>query len=278
MDRIALIFDFDDTLAPDSTSSFLESIGIDTKDFWKNKVEKLLKDDWDPIPAYLYKMVEESISGKNITREKLISYGKKIQFHDGVKRFFGHIKNTFEKKYPEVSIEYYLISSGIGEIIRNSEIAKNFTHIWASDFAYGPNGEITFPKKIVSFTDKTRYLFQVSKGIIGDKAFANPFDVNKKVSDDKLRIPFSNMIFTGDGYTDIPCFSMIRKNGGIPFGVYDKAHRDKFGRAWGFIEEGRVSNLHSANFKKGSDLCNSIEMALESICQKIHLKKSMYQG
>ncbi len=278
MDRIALIFDFDDTLAPDSTSSFLESIGIDTKEFWGKRVQALLDEDWDPIPAYLYKMVEESNSGNTITREKLKSYGKKIKFHDGVKRFFSHIKSTFEKKYPEVIIEYYLISSGIGDIIKNSEIAKNFSHIWASDFEYGSKGEITFPKRIVSFTDKTRYLFQVSKGIVGDKAFANPFDVNKKVSEEKLRIPFSNMIFTGDGYTDVPCFSMIRKNGGIPFGVYDKAHREKFGRAWGFIEEGRVSNLHSANFKKGSDLCNSIEMALESICQKIHLKKSMYQG
>lgn len=278
MDRIALIFDFDDTLAPDSTSSFLESIGIKTKDFWGRKVKVLLDDDWDPIPAYLYKMIEESNTGLPITREKLRSFGKKIEFNEGVKRFFSHIKTTFEKKYPDVTIEYYLISSGIGEIIRATEIAKHFTHIWASDFHYGSKGEIVFPKKIVSFTDKTRYLFHVSKGIIGDKAIANPFEVNKKVAEDKLRIPFSNMIFTGDGYTDIPCFSMIKRNGGIAFGVYDRAHRDKFGRAWGFIEEGRVTNLHSANYKKGSDLCNSIEMALESICRKIELRKAIYQG
>jgi 2-hydroxy-3-keto-5-methylthiopentenyl-1-phosphate phosphatase len=278
MDRIALIFDFDDTLAPDSTSSFLESIGIDTKDFWGRKVKTLLDSDWDPIPAYLYKMMEESKAGNTITKEKLKSFGKKIEFNEGVKRFFGYIKSTFEKKYPEVTIEYYLISSGIGDIIRHTEIAKHFTHIWASEFDYAKNGEIIFPRKIVSFTDKTRYLFQVSKGIIGEKAYSNAFEVNKKVPDDKLRIPFSHMIFTGDGYTDIPCFSMIKKNGGIAFGVYDKTHRDKFGRAWGFIEEGRVNNLHSANYKKGSDLCNSIEMGLESICKRIELKKAMYQG
>jgi len=278
MDRIALIFDFDDTLAPDSTSSFLESIGIETKDFWGRKVKVLLDDDWDPIPAYLYKMVIESKEGKNITREKLKAFGKKIEFNEGVKRFFSHIKTTFGKKYPEITIEYYLISSGIGEIIKSTEIAKHFTHIWASDFDYDEKGCITFPKKIVSFTDKTRYLFHVSKGIIGEKAVSNPFEVNKKVPEDKLRIPFPNMIFIGDGYTDIPCFSMIKRNGGIAFGVYDRAHRDKFGRAWGFIEEGRVTNLHSANYKKGSDLCNSIEMGLDSICRKIELRKAIYQG
>jgi hypothetical protein len=278
MDRIALIFDFDDTLAPDSTSSFLESIGIDTKDFWGKKVKTLLDEDWDPIPAYLYKMIEASNEGKNITKEKLKAFGKKINFNDGVKRFFPYIKSTFEKKYPDITIEYYLISSGIGEIIRHTEIAKHFTQIWASDFDYDHKGEILFPKKIVSFTDKTRYIFHVSKGIIGEKAVANPFEVNKKVAEEKLRIPFANMIFTGDGYTDIPCFSMIKRNGGIAFGVYDREHRDKFGRAWGFIEEGRVTNLHSANYKKGSDLCNSIEMGLESICRKIELRKAIYQG
>jgi hypothetical protein len=171
-----------------------------------------------------------------------------------------------------------MISSGVGEIIRHTEIAKHFTQIWASDFEYDHKGEILFPKKIVSFTDKTRYIFHVSKGIIGEKSMANPFEVNKKVAEEKLRIPFANMIFTGDGYTDIPCFSMIKRNGGIAFGVYDREHHDKFGRAWGFIEEGRVTNLHSANYKKGSDLCNSIEMGLESICRKIELRKAIYQG
>jgi len=278
MDRIALIFDFDDTLAPDSTSSFLESIGIDTKDFWGKKVKTLLDEDWDPIPAYLYKMIEASKEGKSITKEKLKAFGKRINFNEGVKRFFPYIKSTFEKKYPDISIEYYMISSGVGEIIRHTEIAKHFTQIWASDFEYDHKGEILFPKKIVSFTDKTRYIFHVSKGIIGEKSMANPFEVNKKVAEEKLRIPFANMIFTGDGYTDIPCFSMIKRNGGIAFGVYDREHHDKFGRAWGFIEEGRVTNLHSANYKKGSDLCNSIEMGLESICRKIELRKAIYQG
>ncbi|HAR20167.1 MAG TPA: hydrolase [Cytophagales bacterium] len=278
MDRIALIFDFDDTLAPDSTSSFLESIGVDTKDFWGKKVKTLLDEDWDPIPAYLYKMIEASKEGKSITKEKLKAFGKRINFNEGVKRFFPYIKSTFEKKYPDISIEYYMISSGVGEIIRHTEIAKHFTQIWASDFEYDHKGEILFPKKIVSFTDKTRYIFHVSKGIIGEKSMANPFEVNKKVAEEKLRIPFANMIFTGDGYTDIPCFSMIKRNGGIAFGVYDREHHDKFGRAWGFIEEGRVTNLHSANYKKGSDLCNSIEMGLESICRKIELRKAIYQG
>lgn len=280
MNKIAIVFDFDDTLAPDSTSSFLENMGVDVKEFWKKKVQPLLEDDWDPIPAYLYMMIEESNSGNiaPITRESLIKYGAKIKFHNGVNTVFKRLKSFVHKNYPEIDLEFYLISSGIGDLLRGTRIAKNFTDIWASDFAYDAKGEIKFPKKIVSFTDKTRYVFHISKGLVGKKFRGRPFDVNKKVDPEKLRIRMDRMIFVGDGYTDIPCFSMVRKNGGYAFGVYDKSARDKWGRAWGFVEEGRVSNLHSADFGNNSDLTHSLLMAIEAMASRIRLNNSAYQG
>jgi hypothetical protein len=280
MNKIALIFDFDDTLAPDSTSSFLENMGVDVPEFWQNKVQKLLDEDWDPVPAYLYMMIEESRSGsiKPITREEIEHYGSKLNFNKGVNTIFTRLKEYAAKNYPEIELEFYLISSGLGDLLRQTKIAKNFTDIWASDFSSDKKGMISFPKKIVSFTDKTRYLFHISKGLTGKKYRGKPFDVNKKVDEKKLRITLDRMIFVGDGYTDIPCFSLIRKNQGYAFGVYDTEHRDKWGRAWGFIEDGRVSNLHSANFSNKSDLCNSLLMAIDSIAGKIQLSMSAYQG
>lgn len=272
--RIGLVFDFDDTLAPDSTSSFLENLGIDVPHFWNKEVKPLLDDDWDPIPAYLYKMIEYSQNGRclPITKEMLSAWGQNIVYHEGVKLIFNRIKEHAKKISPEVEVEFYIISSGIGDILRNTAIARHFTGIWASEFSYNPKGEIAFPKKVVSFTDKTRYLFQISKGMIGPKYFGKPFDVNQKVSREELRIPIEQMIYIGDGYTDIPCFSLVKKNYGIAIGVYDRKNREKWGRAWGFIEDGRVSNLLSANFSAGSDLTNTLFMAVENICGKIESK------
>jgi hypothetical protein len=280
MNKIALVFDFDDTLAPDSTSSLLENMGVNVPEFWQKKVHKLLEEDWDPVPAYLYMMIEESNSGriKPITREAIEHYGSKLDFNKGVNTIFARLKEYAAKNYPEIELEFYLISSGLGDLLRQTKIAKNFTDIWASDFSYDKKGMISFPKKIVSFTDKTRYLFHISKGLTGKKFRGKPFDVNKKVDEKKLRITLDRMIFVGDGYTDIPCFSLIRKNQGYAFGVYDTEHRDKWGRAWGFIEDGRVSNLHSANFSNKSDLCNSLLMAIDSIARRIQLSMSAYQG
>ena len=280
-DTIAVVFDFDETLAPDSTSSFLDSLGLDVKAFWSDDVQPLLDAGWDPVPAYLYMMIEKSNTsgaGMPITQAHLAAWGKRIQVYEGATRVFDRLKTTATSCDASVSVEFYLVSSGIGEILRTTKVAKHFTSIWGCDFQYGAGGAIVFPKNIVSFTDKTRYLFHVSKGLIGPDSRAKPFEVNKKIQSASLRVPFDQMIFVGDGYTDIPCFSLVRKQGGVAIGVYDPEDRKRWGRAWGFIEDGRVSNLVPADYAKGSALCNSLVMAVESMAGRIALRRSTYQG
>lgn len=265
---IALVFDFDDTLAPDSTSAFLAQAGVDVPRFWNQDVQALIDQDWDPVPAYLYKMIEVSQgSEKPFTRENFRQFARSIRFHEGVTRLFANLKEELVSIAPNVVLEYYLISSGIGDILRESKIAKNFTAIWASDFHYDHNGGICFPKKIVSYTDKTRYLFQIAKGLYGPASFGKPFEVNRLVP--RLRIPMEQMIFVGDGLTDVPCFSLVKRSGGIAIGVYNPDHHDKLGRAWGFVDEGRVSNLHAARYGTDTDLYRSLSMALSRIASKL---------
>ncbi len=279
-ETIAVVFDFDDTLAPDSTSGFLNHAGVDVPDFWRNKVRPLLNDDWGPVLSYLYKMVEESRSGRiePITRQSLAGWGKQIAFYRGVESMFDRLRAHAKSVNPRVSVEYYLISSGIGEILRHTRIAHQFEDIWACDFLYDESGEISFPKRIVSFTDKTRYLFHVSKGIFGPMARGKPFAVNRKFTAHQIRIPFDHIVIVGDGYTDIPCFSLVKKQNGIAIGVYDIEHREKWGRAWGFIEDGRVSNLVPADYGDNSALSNSLMMAVGSIAHRIALSANTYQG
>ena len=135
-----------------------------------------------------------------------------------------------------------------------------------------------FPRRLVSFTDKTRYIFQIQKGIIGAEFHGKPFEVNRKVPADRLRVPRKQMVFVGDGYTDIPCFSVIKGNGGYAFGVWDPRHKDKRSRAWGFIEEGRVSNLNQARYDDNAELYQLLEVAVTSLASSITLNARTYRG
>lgn len=280
-DVIALIFDFDDTLAPDSTTGYLKHIGVDTAAFWKEQVDPLLfEQDWDPVPAYLYRMIELSNSRKHglITQESLSQWGASLPLHNGVSTVFARLRDALRAVYPQVALEFYLISSGIGDVVRSTPIAHEFTEIWASEFVYGEDGGIRFPRRVVSFTDKTRYLFHIQKGIIGREMRSKPFEVNRKIPEDRLRVPFDQMVFVGDGYTDIPCFSLVRQGGGVAFGVWDRSHRDKRTRAWGFIEDGRVSNLNQARYDDEAELYQWLEEAVTALAGRIALKSRMYRG
>lgn len=276
---VAIIFDFDDTLTPDSTSGLLAELGVDVELFWK-EVSILLKENWDPVPAYLFKLLELSkLNHKTrITKDLLENWGKDLSFYGGALSLYRRLEKHAKEIFPEAVLEFYIVSSGIGEVVRASKFAKACKEIWACDFHYDKNGEIVFPKNIVSFTDKTRYLFQIAKGIILNDSTGKPFAVNRAVPNSELRIPFEHMIYVGDGYTDIPCFSLVRKQGGIAFGVYDPKHRERWSRAWGYLEDNRVSNLAPTDYGQNAALYHNLVMAIEKIVGNMKLKKISYQG
>ena len=279
-DIIAVIFDFDDTLAPDSTSGYLRGTGIDLHDFWSREVDALIAADWDPVPAYLHCMIGKAASGamEPITRESLANWGRTLPLHTGVESIFERLRQTVRNVDPRVSIEFYLISSGIGDVVRNTRIAHEFTDIWASEFHYDDGGHAAGTRRIVSFTDKTRYLFHIQKGLIGPGSRGKPFDVNRKISPENLRIPMRQFIFVGDGYTDIPCFSLVTREKGVAIGVYDKHHTEKWGGAYKFIAEDRVKSLFSANYTEGSDLSTFLTMALRHLAEGIVVRSGSYQA
>ena len=269
---IALVLDFDDTLAPDSTSGFLRTLDVDVGHFWGEHVQQLLDENWDPIPAYLWRMIELSNSrpeGDRITREKLGAWGRQITFFEGVEELFDTLRAETKKVDPEIDVEFYIISSGIGEILRTTSIFPQFKDVWACDFHYNDRGEIVYPRRVVSFTEKTRFLYHISKGLIGAKYKSKPFAVNERIDPDAYRIPFKQMIVVGDGHTDIPCFALIKRYGGYPFGVYDPDRPGRWGKAFGFVTDQRVVSLHTARYKPGDDLHNMLRMAVSHIAREI---------
>lgn len=268
---IAIIFDFDDTLARDSITDLVTAYGLDGEAFWRVGNQALLDQGWDPVPAYMRQLIQLSRSqprGGEITQKRLAQAGGSVRYFEGVETLFGRLRSYCAGLDQDFYPEFYLISSGLGELLRATSVAGQMRQIFASDFEYDEEGRIDFPKRVVSFTDKTRHIFQISKGLVGEAHLARPFEVNAKVPESELRIPISHMIYLGDGFTDVPCFSLLNKGRGTALAVYDKHNAEKRARAWSFIEEGRVRNLHSADYSPGSDLLTSIEMAIGSIIQR----------
>jgi len=266
---LALVFDFDDTLAPDSTSGLMAELGFDAPAFWAGEFDQMLREGWDQVPGFLYKLQQLSEeAGGVITADFLKDWGQRLPLFDGVEDFFDRLRDFIKQEAPEVNLEFYLISSGIGQVLRHTKIAHHFTEIWASDFAYGPNGGISAPKRVVSFTDKTRYLFQISKGIIGEKA-KDYYLVNQRFDD--FRIPMAQMLFLGDGATDIPCFSLLKRKGGEAIAVYHGQRIDSWKKARHFITEDRVKMIGRADYREGSPLLDTIQGLLIEMIERNQL-------
>ena len=223
-----------------------------------------MEEGWDPMPAYMRQMIELSRSrgeGDRITRDRLASFGPNVKLYPGVAALFDGLRTAAAEVRDDAEIEFYCISSGISEILRHTPIAHEFRRIFAGDFAYNDRGEITFPKRMVSFTEKTRFLFQISKGVD---------DVNRRVDPDSYRIPMSRILFIGDGTTDIPCFSLVKRYDGVAIGVYEKDRPDKWGEKYeSFIGDRRVTSIYTANYQTGSDLHNFLLMAVRATAQKM---------
>ncbi|HEY5656494.1 MAG TPA: haloacid dehalogenase-like hydrolase, partial [Myxococcota bacterium] len=269
---VAVIFDFDDTLAPDSTSQLLAGLGVDVAEFWREDVAPLVRAGWDPVPAYLYALLAASRAGRfaqPLTRDRLDRAGRAIQRYPGVDTLFTRLRDEAAVDHPGVGIEFYVITSGLERLVAATRVGRELTQLWGCEFHYGNSGEALFPANLVSFTDKTRYLFQIEKGLIAPRTELDAFAVNHKVPEGRERVPFSRMIYVGDGYTDVPCFSLVGKRGGIPIAVVDHQRRERWGRAWGFIEEQRAMNLCLTDYAPGGATETILRMSLQRICESI---------
>lgn len=277
---IALIFDFDDTLVPDSTTKLLKQCKIDPQKFWKKDAKALIYSGFDPALAYL-KLLLENIGPRKplgqLTNAELCKFGKTLDplFYDGIPELIRDLKNTV-KRYKNIAIEFYVISGGLQEIIEGSElIKKNFSGVYGSQLVGDTkDGVLKYIKRCVTFTEKTRYLFEINKGLDPKRTRRNPYLVNKDIAPHNRKIPFKNMIFVGDGLTDIPCFSLLKKEGGTTFGVFDPGEKKSAKRALlEFLKTDRVISMHAPKYGKGDELGSFLRVAVAARCSKIKLER-----
>lgn len=256
---IAVICDCDETLAPNTTSLLLERNGIDVESFWDTITANFVRHGWDPPQAYLSEMLRLMKEGRirQDTPGKMRAFARSsVRPYPGAATFIGELRGWLASN-PKIAgegarLEGYIISSGMEDLVRGCRFAGQFDGIFGARYATGPDGRYAAVKSTVTFTEKTKFLYAINKGIRERDLRSNPYLVNNAVPRRGRRIPFENMIYIGDGPSDVPCFSAVRNSGGHCLGIIDK----KMPKRAYELARGRRANygIYSGDFRARSDL------------------------
>jgi len=276
--KIAIAYDFDGTLAPGNMQEydFIPNLEMDIHEFWKESNEIAKQHDMDEVLAYMYLMLEKA-KQKNIPvkKEDFFQYGTQISFYPGVVQYFERINQYAANKGFE--IEHYIISSGLREFVEGTSIAHRFKDIFASGFMYNDNNVACWPALGVNYTNKTQFLFRINKGI--HNSYDNTL-INKIVHENEKPVPFSNMIYLGDGETDIPAMKMVRMQGGYTIAVYNEdfiptENRKKAPKeiCEEIVRQQRADFLAPANYTENSPLDVLIKRCIDKIVAEQELNR-----
>ena len=271
---IAVVFDFDDTLVPDSTTALLASRGVDVAAFWRDVVPPLVEEGYDPPLAYLRAITDMVGEGRPfgaLSNADLREFGRSLDgsFFPGVPEMLADLRETVAA-FRDISIEFYIVSGGLQDVIGGNQLVRDwFDGYYGCQLGEGDDGVIRYVKRCVTFTEKTRYLFEINKGVRPADSRTKPHLVNNKAA--TRRVPFSNMIYVGDGLTDIPCFSLVRDGGGRTFGVFSQQRKTAKQAFLELLQERRVDSLHSPDYRETADLGALIRAAVSALAVNIDL-------
>ena len=251
---IAFLYDFDKTLCTTDMQNyaFIPSLGMTPGEFWSVANGFGSANRIDGILAYMYTMITESAKrGIPLTRESLVEKGRSIVLFPGVQEWFRRI-NAFGEEQG-VQVEHYIISSGLREIIEGSTICDEFKEIYASEFYYDEAGKPVWPKLAVNFTAKTHFVYRINQGVLD---VSDDKTLNDSMPDDSKRVPFTNMIYMGDGLSDVPCMKMMRAYGGQAIAVYQDSNRMGVEE---LMAKGRVDFIFPADYSEGTALDTTVK-------------------
>jgi len=265
---IAFLYDFDKTLCTTDMQdyAFIPSLGMTPAEFWAEANNFGRQNRIDGILAYMYVMLREAESRSlPFTREDLVEKGRGIELFPGVKDWFARI-NAFGEEQ-KVQVEHYVISSGLREIIEGSSISGEFKEIYASEFYYDETGRPVWPKLAVNFTAKTQFVYRINKGVLD---VSDDKTLNDSMPDDSKHVPFTNMIYMGDGLSDVPCMKMMRAYGGQAIAVYQSSNRPG---VEDLLAKGRVDFIFPADYRENMDL----DRTVKNIIRKMSITDRLWE-
>lgn len=266
--RMAICYDFDKTLSPDDMQTFtlIPSFEIDAASFWEES-NKLAKENlMETNLAWMYQLLHYSkFKRKSIRKEYFREIGKDVALYKGVEDWFDRMDKYAEKQ--GIILEHYIISSGLKEIIEGSRIADKFKRIYASSYYYTPDGVAEWPAQAVNYTNKTQFIFRIAKGIFEE------YDdrVNNSMPENKLYIPYENIVYIGDSATDIPCMRLVKSKGGYSIGVFDP-EKDIRQKVYQLFNDGRINYFAPADYSSRSELTKYVKQIIDSVAAKEKMK------
>lgn len=264
---VAIMYDFDKTLCTENMQeySFIPSVGMQSREFWDMTAVVAKEESMDQVLTYMYCMVEKAKeTGNPLTREAMVALGRDIEYHPGVEGWFDRINRYGEEA--GVKVEHYVVSSGLKEIIEGTSIAKYFERIYACEFLY-KDGQAYWPKMAVNYTNKTQFVYRINKGVLD---IDNDVDLNRSQPDSQKRVFFSNMIYIGDGLTDVPCMKLVKQSGGHSIALYQPGKAYKTAP---LLRHDRVDWMFEADFSEGSQLDKTMKLLLEHLSSDSRLNQ-----
>ena len=258
---IALMYDFDKTLSPRDMQEygFIPGLGMEPSEFWGECTRIAKLHGMDPILSYMYLMIEKSEGKQLVTHDTLRELGKGVALFKGVDTWFSRV-NAYARALG-LEPEHYIISSGLKEIIEGTSIAREFKEIYAASFCYNEKGVPFWPAMAVNYTSKTQFLYRINKGILDT---SENREVNAYMPEDRRRVPFRNMIYFGDGMTDVPSMKLTRVNGGHSVAVYedDRSAADRM------LLDGRADFVIRADYSEGGEMEKTVFEIIDLIAAK----------
>ncbi|MEK6899722.1 MAG: HAD family hydrolase [Nanoarchaeota archaeon] len=283
---IALLWDFDLTLSPDYMQKYLfESNGLDVRQFWRERnalVENAKSKgiNYDSGIAYLNLLLRYVREGKlpGLSNSRLREYGEKIQLYSGLPDFFPRLKRLVEddSKYKQydISLEHYVISGGLKEMIKGSPINPYLTEIFASEFYEDEAGVINEAARCVDSSKKPEFIHLINKGA----NIESDIDLNGKMPHQHRRIPFQNMIYVGDGPSDVPSFATLNRRGGECLAVYNPGSDHAFESVYLLQKQERIFTFIPADYSVGSHASKVLEHMVRQIAEGIVNSKKSNTG
>ncbi len=268
----ALIYDFDGTLAPGNMQEydFIPAVGQSNKEFWSDANSLAESQDADMTLTYMAKMLEAARSRKlSLRREAFQESGRKIELFPGVREWFARINSYAAAR--GVRVLHYINSSGLKEMIEGTPIAGEFRKIYACTFLYDVDGIAYWPGVAVNYTNKTQFIFKINKGV---ESVSDCKLVNRYIEERDRPVPFSRMIYVGDGTTDIPCMRLVKNFGGHSIAVYNPAS-SKVGRKdlSSLIRDNRVNYVCPADYREDSEMDRLVRLIIDKIAVDAELQR-----
>ncbi len=257
---IAIMYDFDKTLCTRDMQEYdlIPKLNMSAADFWEEANGFGRAQKMDGILAYMYTCIKRCREkGVSLKRESFVESGKNVELYNGVAQWFDRI-NAFGKEQG-ARIEHYVISSGMKEIIEGTSIADKFTEIFACEFYYDEDGNAAWPKTSVNYTNKTQFVYRINKGVLD---VSNDVDLNRSMPDDSKRVPFTNMIYIGDGLSDVPCMKMMKAYGGQAIAVYQDDSKAKVEE---LLIKDRVDFVFPADYSADGELDKTVKNIIKKI-------------